>query len=775
MIKAFLSHSSVQKEYTRELANELGNDSCIFDERTFESGMPILSEIIKSLNNTDVFVLLLSDESLDSDWVKQEIMLARDLVEEGLINRFQTYIIDSKISYEDSRIKPWIKKTYLSSTIYSNPLLLARRIKESIRELSWINYPKLKEKHLLFSGRNNEISEIESKYYDGNSKAKKVVIASGFTGVGRKRILLQFMITKLNIKQAYEPLIIELSEQANVEDFILQLNNAILLYKKDEILIKLTGDKKTKIALAVELVNHIASLKEKILVRDNGACILSNGYLSTWFLDLIKNEYLVNQLILFITTNVKPVSSIEQNFNEIISVKIYPFNKEDRKKLFYAYIDAINIDIKDDDAQFFLDKFSGKPEQIFRCIDTIKENSCDFAKKKLDEILKVGNGEVLSIMNLYKNTPNAIQLLILLSKFEFISFDLIKRITKAQDNIDSLLESFSIYSITETLGSNHNYIRLNTSLSDYISRSKLKLDAEYNQELKNLTKDFIAQETTYELRDLSDFLFNVKELIKTNPSVISSNYLIPSFFLKTIIDQYKEGNYKEAVMLSEKILFDSNKFYDEITREIRYWMCLSLCRMERKDKTVSDKFFACVNDFDTNSKNFLLGFYYRFTDNYAKAEEYYSKVLAVDNMRKARREMVIVKTGLRKYPEALDLAIQNYEERPVNTYNIEAYFKCLIRKNSPNHEERKILNRLISEMDVSFDSNKEIISKTLRAEYKYYIDKDVSGAITDLNDLVKEYSRMRYYPLRSLKEIYYKQDTKHLITDIDKKYSADGL
>ena len=171
-------------------------------------------------------------------------------------------------------------------------------------------------------------------------------------------------------------------------------------------------------------------------------------------------------------------------------------------------------------------------------------------------------------MNLYKNTPNAIQLLILLSKFEFISFDLIKRITKAQDNIESLLESFSIYSITETLGSNHNYIRLNTSLSDYISRSKLKLDAEYNLELKNLTKEFIAQETTYELRDLSDFLFNVKELIKTNPSVISSNYLIPSFFLKTIIDQYKEGNYKEAVMLSEKILFDSNKFYDEITREI---------------------------------------------------------------------------------------------------------------------------------------------------------------------------------------------------------------
>ena len=86
MIKAFLSYSSAQKKFVRELANELGNDSCIFDEITFESGMPILSEIIKSLNDTDIFVLLLSDSSLNSAWVKKEIMLARDLIEEVSIS-----------------------------------------------------------------------------------------------------------------------------------------------------------------------------------------------------------------------------------------------------------------------------------------------------------------------------------------------------------------------------------------------------------------------------------------------------------------------------------------------------------------------------------------------------------------------------------------------------------------------------------------------------------------------------------------------------------------
>lgn len=773
MIKAFLSHSSKQKEFTRELANELGLDSCIFDERTFESGMPIMSEIISSLNDTDIFILLISDAALESEWVQKEVMLARDLIEEGLINRFIPYIIDDKITHEDSRIKPWIRKSYLLSTIFTNPLLLARRIKENIREISWTNFPLIKGKQLLFIGRNNEISEIETKYYDGNFKDKKVVIASGFTGIGRKKLLMQFINTKLDKKNSYEPIVIELSSHANIEDFILQLNHYILFYKKNEILDKLKEGKYEKVLLAVELINHVSKLQEKIIIRDYGSCILSNGYLSTWFLDLIKNNNLVNQLSLFVTSNARPVSSLDQNFKEIISIQVLPFNKVDRKKLFYAYAELVGISLKDEDANFFLNMFSGKPEQIFKTIDSIKESNSDATKKKIEEILKIGDGDVVSILNLYKSIPNALQLLILISKFEFISYDIIKRLTRTKDNIDSLLENFNIYSITENIGSYNNYIRINSTLRDYIDRSKLKLEPELNQELSSLTRDFLSQNSEYELKDLSDFLYNVKELIKSDPKKVPNKYLIPSFFLKTIVDQYKDGNYKEAIELSEKILFDSNKFYDEINRELRYWMCLALCRVSKKDASASNKFFNSINEFDEKSKNFLLGFYFRFNNDFSKAENYYSKVLEIDNMKKARREMVIVKTALKKYHEALSLAKKNYEENTVNAYNIEAYFRCLIRKNSPNYSERQILKKLINEMESSFDIKKNVISKTLKAEYKFFIEQNISGAISDLQDIIKSAGKLRYYPLRSLNEIYHKQDSKQLSENLRKEYNTD--
>ena len=74
-MKAFLSHSSRDKEpYVRIVANKLGPENCHYDEWTFEAGLKTLDEIQKGLDTTDLFVLFLSDTSLNSEWVQQEIV-----------------------------------------------------------------------------------------------------------------------------------------------------------------------------------------------------------------------------------------------------------------------------------------------------------------------------------------------------------------------------------------------------------------------------------------------------------------------------------------------------------------------------------------------------------------------------------------------------------------------------------------------------------------------------------------------------------------------------
>ena len=115
MVKAFISHSSKQKPIVEKIANALGHDFTIVDKYTFESGKELQEEIRSSIQSADVFMLVISDEALNSSWVIDEITWVRDLVDDDKI-QFCPFIVDGT-SHEDPRIKPWIRKYLLSYII----------------------------------------------------------------------------------------------------------------------------------------------------------------------------------------------------------------------------------------------------------------------------------------------------------------------------------------------------------------------------------------------------------------------------------------------------------------------------------------------------------------------------------------------------------------------------------------------------------------------------------------------------------------------------------
>jgi hypothetical protein len=96
MIKCFLSHSSKDKDsYVRLVAEKLRPEVKIFDEETFEAGMFSLEEIITSLDETTLFVLFISDSALNSNWVKTELSIAKERIDEDKIERIYPIIIDN--------------------------------------------------------------------------------------------------------------------------------------------------------------------------------------------------------------------------------------------------------------------------------------------------------------------------------------------------------------------------------------------------------------------------------------------------------------------------------------------------------------------------------------------------------------------------------------------------------------------------------------------------------------------------------------------------------
>ena len=72
MGKAFLCHSSSDKEFVRIAARNLGRAKVVFDEMTFEPGQDFRDQILKGLDAAGLFVFFISRASLASIWCQFE-------------------------------------------------------------------------------------------------------------------------------------------------------------------------------------------------------------------------------------------------------------------------------------------------------------------------------------------------------------------------------------------------------------------------------------------------------------------------------------------------------------------------------------------------------------------------------------------------------------------------------------------------------------------------------------------------------------------------------
>jgi TIR domain len=81
-MKAFISHSSIDKPLARQVADEIrvrGHDVWL-DERDLGAGQPLGSTLSEALSDIDVFVIILTENSVASPWVLFELNQAIPMV-----------------------------------------------------------------------------------------------------------------------------------------------------------------------------------------------------------------------------------------------------------------------------------------------------------------------------------------------------------------------------------------------------------------------------------------------------------------------------------------------------------------------------------------------------------------------------------------------------------------------------------------------------------------------------------------------------------------------
>jgi tetratricopeptide (TPR) repeat protein len=741
MIKCFLSHSSSDKSsYVRSVKDEIRKEATIYDEDTFEKGMMPIEEIIEGLNNSSLFVIFISDESLSSDWVLLELDKAKEHLDKSTLARIYPIIIDEKITFEDSRIPAWMKEHFNVQHI-RQPKIAARKINQRLREIILSVHPKIKEREGIFVGRNDKINEIEERFDDYEKPTPVVVITSGLPSIGKKSFIKHSLIKTNIIKHSFDFPVFSLSEAESIEDFILRFSD-LGLTERYAVLDLLSLSQDEKIDLAISLVKTAAGERERILIEDSGAIVKFDGSIAPWFEKIYASLHALDFLTICVVSRFRAARKY-MHANELIYItEIAELEIKERNGLFNRYRKFRELSLSDDEMQFFTSLLSGYPEQVLFAVDMIADTSVFEAKKISHEIRIYSDDKAKVILKLIETDQDKLDFLHLLSKFDFISFKVLFQLLDETTYFPLLVE-FINSSICERLGSSGDYVRVNEVIKDYVSRNRYNIKNKFQEVLDKHVIDFInnqeqlINDSNGDI-DVSDQMFSIQEALKKGYEV-NSALLIPSYFVKTIRSLYLEKQYNESIKLAQRILHRSEFMDEDIVNAIRYTQCQCLARLKKRE------FFAEVRNISEPDSSFLHGFFYRLSGQQDQAIESFNRVLSRrPNDQRAKAELVLIYMQNEQPDLAFSLAKENYLKWKNNPINANNYFACLLHKQPKTDKSRSELLEVIGNLKLDLSPRTQEMSLSNEAKFKAYYDNDETSAFDIVDDLIATFPTVTY-------------------------------
>lgn len=761
-MKAFLSHSSKDKVLVQKVAEGLSKQHCTYDTFSFEEGAKTGNEIAKNIQNNALFVFFISQNSLQSEWVKKELEIFYESLQNDSRKRILPIIIDDATTYNDPLIPDWLKQEYNIKPIKRYRKIIDRIETERIR-IIWDFYPKRNKLDNLFIGRHSLIQKLEERHYRYQN-SPSIIIASGIDGIGRRTLLREYC-QKLDIVDKTKRLsTISLDVYESLEDFILKLYDLGFYVNeiKREDMIEFSDIQKKE--LLCRIIDVIHKEDEIIIVEDNGCLTLPNGDINKWFLDVL--EHIDNYpTLLFVLSRYKTNKSITIGNEKIFAIDVPEFTTEETKRFLKQLIKIEDLSIENSDVEDIAKLLSGHPKQVLYVVEFLKEEGG--IQQLLDKSYYIRDWNISLIENVlkqYSKDEKAKNFLVLLSKFDFIDVVTLSNLIGDDEICTKLLKQFISEFICYEVGSNREHIKMNRMVSDAIGRYGWDIGKELNEKLNKHINDF--QQQNLEMPTLASYVFSTQEALLNGLKQIDKNErILPSIALKTIITLYDKKKDFSLLIVLANIVLDQNKTLDPVIEEqMRGYLCAAYLRKKQYDKFREEVYkIAGVNH------EFLMGLYYRILQRYQEALDRFNKALSLNKgYAKAKREIVRVYIAMRDFQTALELAKKQYQTSKSNHYAFQAYLSCLLKTCDINNmEERKKIEKIFSEFEVFANTSNKAKEMYNIEKAKYRAALGESEALDDIDKIQQECSDSPY-PLMAKFEIALKFNN---IEDMEYSYT----
>ncbi len=783
MAKVFLSHSSYDKSFVEPIAQLLGKTKCVYDKYTFEIGMKTIEEIFDNMQSSDIFVYFISNDALNSNWVKQELNNAADLLKsyKNKLSQIYPLIIDETIDHTDERIASFLRENYNLQRVNNNKLAY-RKILQQLSKNEYENNILKAKSSDSFYGRDAETTRFKERI-DSISPIKSAVI-SGIPGIGKKSFIQHALIHTKIIKPYYSPIVLSMPKNGCIDDLIVSISDAGFGSYSLADIIKISNIEE-KIDILAELINNVQKYKELIIIEDDETIVALNGEVKYWFYNALKKSE--NGIGVILTSTVNVERTHVKNYPEIFFENLTELSTTDRLGLLRTYSDLLNLDLSQKDRLYFNDSLTGYPPQVLFCVDLISNKGIDYAKDNTSEIADMPEQISSMIIEKCQSLVDKVYLegiLSVIAKMEIAPVRLINKICKLNPEYQNAIGILKKYSVCYVIGANGEYIKMNSFIENFVTRNKMPLPNDIHKLLENELGEFnnnIENIDELTLWDTSELKYYIKENLKKS-NLVYGPFIYSTIILQTVSELYNEQKYRKVInLIREAKNNERYQYFDSsIKIHLQRYLCQALVRANDKSFEAEVEFFSEQKLW--NDYYFLKGFWCRYIGNFSASERHLNKVLnANPNHYAAKRELIIVYLSLQDFDSALVLAQNNYYRRRDNLFHLQAYLECLLELKDPSKTQEEEINEMLVSLKRIHRIKPTTLYYQLLGKYEAYHEKNIKLGIEYINQGLQEFPNNMYL-IRDKFDIYRKSDnikgmteTIKQLADVVKKFEFQGV
>lgn len=355
--RAFLSHSSKDKEFVRAVSKELGRQYCLFDEQVFEDGEQFKAAIEAMLDESSVFVLFVSTAALASVWVQFEVSEAWYRKLEAKISHALVFLLDPSIEF--GVLPKWLTRAKIERTIA--PKATAREIRHHLDQLLRA------QQQAHFEGRSTDIANLQRLLTPIGEKPPRIIGVFGLPSVGRRTFVRKAAQLSISYPKTLE---ISVADGDSLADISIKIANLLEPFSTkegfDAIVKRIRGQDDSQL-----LIRNIANLraasehKELPYLLDEGGLLTPDGSFTEPINKIIARASNEEDLYLFVVSNRKPPSAVP-------SIHLRPLTDEDTQRLIARIAESEGIQLSATQVREIAEYVNGHPPCAYYAIDQAK-------------------------------------------------------------------------------------------------------------------------------------------------------------------------------------------------------------------------------------------------------------------------------------------------------------------------------------------------------------------------------------------------------------------